>query len=78
MLCQMGVLFMGPPIHKPLFCKFNYCTAASGPYLVTEYRSIVKSLNGGAAAHTVLTDLDDQKLFSSGMTSTKSTASDIF
>ena len=24
---------------------------------------MVKSLNGGAAAHTVLTELDDQKLF---------------
>ena len=29
----------------------------------------------GAAAHTVLTELDDQKLFSRGMASIKSTAS---
>ena len=36
---------------------------------------MVKSLNGGAAAHTVLTELDDQKLFSRGMASIKSTAS---
>ena len=28
---------------------------------------MVKSLNGGAAAHTALTDLDNQKLFSRGM-----------
>ena len=39
---------------------------------------MVKSLNGGAAAHTVLTELDDQKLFSHGMASIKSTASFIF
>ena len=36
---------------------------------------IVKSLNGGAAVHTVLTELDDKKLLSRGMTSIKSTAS---
>ena len=36
---------------------------------------MVKSLNGGAAAHTVLTELDDQKLFSRGMALIKSTAS---
>ena len=38
---------------------------------------MVKSLNGGAAAHRVLTDheLDDQKLFSRGMALIKSTAS---
>ena len=36
---------------------------------------IVKSLNGGAAAHTVLTKLDDQKFFGRGMASIKSTAS---
>ena len=36
---------------------------------------MVKSLNGGAVANTVLTELDDQKRFSRGMTSTKSTAS---
>ena len=36
---------------------------------------MVKSLNGGAAAHTVLTELDDQKLFRRGMASIKSTAS---
>ena len=32
----------------------------------------VKSLNGAAAAHTVLTELDDQKLLSRGMASIKS------
>ena len=31
----------------------------------------------GAAAHTVLTELDDQKLFSRGMASIKNTASHI-
>ena len=36
---------------------------------------MVKSLNGGAAAHTVFTELDDQKLLSRGMASIKSTAS---
>ena len=36
---------------------------------------MVKSLNGGAAAHTVLNELDDQELFSRGMASIKSTAS---
>ena len=36
---------------------------------------MVKSLNDGAAAHTVLTELDDQKLFSRGMASIKNTAS---
>ena len=35
----------------------------------------VKSLNGGAAAHNVLTELDDQKVLSCGMASIKSTAS---
>ena len=35
----------------------------------------VKSLNGGAAVHAVLTELHDQKPFSSGMASIKSTAS---
>ena len=30
---------------------------------------MVKSLNDGATAHTVLTELDDQKLFSRGMAS---------
>ena len=32
-------------------------------------------LNGGAAPHTVLTETDDQKLFSLAMTPIKSTAS---
>ena len=36
---------------------------------------MVKSLNGGATAHTVLTELDDQKRFSRGMASIKGTAS---
>ena len=36
---------------------------------------MVKSLNGGAAAHTVLTELDDQKLFNRGRASIKHTAS---
>ena len=36
---------------------------------------MVKSLNGGGAAHTVLTELDDQKLFRRGMASIKSTSS---
>ena len=36
---------------------------------------IVKSLNGGAVPHTVLTELDDQKLFSRAMASIKSTDS---
>ena len=31
--------------------------------------------NGGAAVHTVLTELDDQKLLSRGIASIKSTAS---
>ena len=35
---------------------------------------MVKSLDDGAAAHTMLTELDDQKLFSRGMASIKSTA----
>ena len=35
----------------------------------------VKPLNGGAAAHTVLTKLDDQKRLSRVMASVKSTAS---
>ena len=34
---------------------------------------MVKSLNDGAAAHTVLTELGDQKLFSRGMASIKYT-----
>ena len=38
---------------------------------------MVKSLNGGAAAHTVLTDLDDQKILSRRLASVKSTASHI-
>ena len=36
---------------------------------------MVKSLNGGDAAYIVLTELDDQKLFSRVMASIKSTAS---
>ena len=36
---------------------------------------MVKFLNGGATAHTVVTELDDQKLFGRGMASIKSTAS---
>ena len=36
---------------------------------------IGRSLNGGAAAYTVLTELDDQKLFNRGMALIKSTAS---
>ena len=39
---------------------------------------MVKSLIGGAAAHTVFTDLDDQKLLSRGMGSIKSTVMYIF
>ena len=35
----------------------------------------VKSLNGGVAAHNVLTELDGQKLLSRGMASIKSTVS---
>ena len=35
----------------------------------------VKYLNGGAASHTMFTELDDQKLVSRGMSSIKSTAS---
>ena len=35
----------------------------------------VKSVNGGVAPHTVFTELDDQKLFNSGMASIKSKAS---
>ena len=34
-----------------------------------------KIFNGGAAAHTVLTELDDHKLFSCDMASIKSMAS---
>ena len=33
----------------------------------------VKCLHGGAASHTVLTELDDKKFFSRGMASIKST-----
>ena len=36
---------------------------------------MVKSLNGGSAAHTVLTELGDQNLFSRGMASIKGMAS---
>ena len=36
---------------------------------------MVKSLNAGAAAHTVLTEVDDQKRFGRGMASIKSMAS---
>ena len=36
---------------------------------------MVKSLNGKDAAYTVLTELDDQKLFSRGMASIESTIS---
>ena len=36
---------------------------------------MVKSLNGGAVAHAVLTELDDQKHFSRGMVWIKSTDS---
>ena len=36
---------------------------------------MVKSLNGGAAAHTVLTVLGDEKLLSRDMASIKKTAS---
>ena len=34
-----------------------------------------KSLNGGSATHTVLTEFDDQRLLSRGMASIKSSAS---
>ena len=64
------------------FCNFLFCTAASGPYLVGNRKTlilheqnIVKSLNGGAATHTVLSELDNQKRFSRGMASIKSTPS---
>ena len=36
---------------------------------------MVKSLHGGATAHTVLTELDDQKLFGRGIASINSTVS---
>ena len=39
---------------------------------------MVKSLNDGAAAHTTLTELDDQKLFSHGMASIKVDREDHF
>ena len=35
---------------------------------------MLKSSNGGAEAHTFLTELDDKKLFRSGMASIKNTA----
>ena len=66
------------------FCNFLCCTAASGPCLVTNRKALilpeqnidhVKSLDGGAAAHIVLTELDYQKLFSRGMASIKSMSS---
>ena len=69
---------------NPFFCYFLCCTADCGPYLVTNRKALilheqnidmVKSLNGGAAAHTVLTELDDQKLLSRDMAAIKSTAS---
>ena len=61
-------------LHEPFFFNFLCCTAASGPYLETNRKDLilhgqnidhglyVKCLNGGATAHTVLTELDDQKL----------------
>ena len=36
---------------------------------------MVESVNGGAAAHIVLTELDDQKLLSRGTASIKNTVS---
>ena len=38
-------------------------------------KNMVKSLNGGAAAHTVLTEIDDQNFFSHGLALIKNTAS---
>ena len=72
-------------LNEALLCNFLCCTAASGPYLITNRKGLilhkqniddmVKSLNGGAVAHTVLTELNDQKLFRRGMASIKSTPS---
>ena len=66
-------------LHETLFRNFLCCTAASGEYLVTSRKALIlhehKIYHGGAAAQTVLTELDDQKLFSRGMASIKSTAS---
>ena len=39
---------------------------------------VKEGFDGGTAGHIVLTGLDDQKLFSRGMTSIKRTASYIF
>ena len=58
-------------LHETLFCNFLCCTAASGPYLVTNMKALMlhehkidhgKISYGGAAVHTVQTELDDQKL----------------
>ena len=73
-------------LHEPFFCNFLCCTSVSGSYLVTNRKALIlhkqnlylvyaKSLNGEGAAHTVLTELDDQKLLSHCMASMKSTAS---
>ena len=68
-------------LHETLFCNVPCCTAASGPCLVTDRKALIlhkHKIDHGkimAAAHPVLTELDDQKLFSRGMALIKSTAS---
>ena len=51
----------------------------NGPYLVTNRKALIlheqNIVNGGAAAHIVLTELDNQKLLNRGMASFKKTAS---
>ena len=84
-LCFLFLEFLGA--NEALFCNFLCCTAAFGPYLVTNRKVLIlhehgidhsKIFNGGAAAHTVLTELDDEKLSSRGVALIKSTASYIF
>ena len=69
-----------------IFCNFLCCTTAFGPYLATKRKALIlheqnidhgicEIFNDGAAAHTVLNELHDQKLLSRGMASIKSTAS---
>ena len=80
--CFLFLEFLGVII----FCNFICCTTAFGPYLAAKIKALIlheqnidhgirKIFNGGATAHTVLAELDDQKLLSRGMASIKSNAS---
>ena len=65
-------------LHEQYFCSFLCCTTAIDQYLVTNRKALILHEqnidNGGAAPHTMLTELGDQKLFSRCMVSIKSTA----